>query len=45
MLVRRRRYGYDVLRVICAGAVCLYHFECTMVPLIGGGRCQASQRA
>lgn len=34
---RRRRYGYDVLRVICALAVCLYHFECTMAPLIGGG--------
>lgn len=31
-----RRYGYDVLRVFCALAVCLYHFECTMTPLIGG---------
>lgn len=33
----RRRYGYDVLRVLCALTVCLYHYECSMASVIGGG--------
>lgn len=32
-----RRYGYDVLRVACALTVCVYHYECTMAKVIGGG--------
>lgn len=36
-----RRYGYDVLRVLCAVAVCVFHFEGEMVPSVssalGGG--------
>lgn len=43
MLYRnQRRYGYDALRVVCATAVCLLHFESTMAQRIGGGSVPSS---
>lgn len=31
-----RRYGYDVLRIVCALTICVYHYECTMAKVMGG---------
>ena len=39
--MKARRYGYDVLRVLCAITVCLYHYECSMSSVIGGGSVSA----
>lgn len=32
-----RKYGYDALRIACALAVCLYHYEVELLPSFGEG--------